>query len=40
MYQYEYNQLEKDAEAIKHFIEWSYKEQHLVNLKEAAENAL
>ena len=36
----EYNQLEKDAEAIKQFIERAYKEQRQVNLKEAAENDL
>lgn len=36
----EYNQLEKDAEAIKQFIEWGYKEQRLVNLKEIEENDL
>ena len=36
----EYNQLEKDAEAIKQFIECRYKEQRLVNLKEIEENDL
>ena len=36
----EYNQLEKDAEAIKQFIEWGYKEQCVVNLKEIEENGL
>ena len=36
----EYNQLEKDAEAIKQFIELAYKEQRQVNLKEAPENDL
>ena len=36
----EYSQLEKYAEAIKQFIEWCYKEQHWVNLKEAPDNDL
>ena len=36
----EYNQLEKDAEAIKQFIEWGYKEQRLVNWAEARKNDL
>ena len=36
----EYNQLEKDAEAIKQFIEWGYKEQRLANLKEVSKNDL
>ena len=36
----EYNQLEKDAKAIKRFIEWGYKEQRLANPKETSKNDL